>query len=352
MPLQLDTTGLASANRINGEQLAVTPQSLATFGCLYLSNGPFFGKNFAISYTPAFPAGSAAVPLVLGVDYDFKFELPGFGDTVQDKVWGAINIYNQGFNGAITVSYQALGGSWVINQQKIRTYLNTNQFNSSFQYMALVNDGPLYLPNNPTAIWPLNSIQSITIAQAQLSSITLTVQFLRNDGNDEAPASNVVVLDLPLPPNAAKENGGNLAIVAAAQGTSGAGINQPTGGSGILGWLSGVFAQLVLLLAAANTIITRFASAFSVAQSGSWSVGLLAGNKTIGDSYDTAFSEIVDYTTTAGYVYICQAQPGSDTAQALWRIQRITLATGRVLWASGLGTFTNIADNRASLTYS
>lgn len=47
-----------------------------------------------------------------------------------------------------------------------------------------------------------------------------------------------------LPPNAAQESGGNLATVASAQGASGTGITQPTGGSGILGWLSGCYSFL------------------------------------------------------------------------------------------------------------
>lgn len=41
--------------------------------------------------------------------------------------------------------------------------------------------------------------------------------------------------------NYAQESGGNLATVAAAQGTSGTGIVQPSGGAGELGWLSGIY---------------------------------------------------------------------------------------------------------------
>lgn len=43
----------------------------------------------------------------------------------------------------------------------------------------------------------------------------------------------------------AKESGGNLATVATAQGASGTGITQPTGGSGLLGWLSGIYSALL-----------------------------------------------------------------------------------------------------------
>lgn len=351
MSLSLDTTGTAANNRVHGEQIPVTPASLATFGCLYLQEGPFFGSDFAISYTPAFPLDALTVPLLLGIDYDFKFELVGFGEEATSKVWGALNIYNQGLDGHITVSYQSLGGNWSFDEAKIKQYLNVTQYNSTYQFMALVNDGPLYLPNNPNAVWPLNSIQSITIAQAQMPSITLVVEFQRLGGQIDAPAS-VVVEALPLPPNAALENEGNLSVVAAAQGLAGTGLNPPTGGSGILGWLSGAYATLVPLLAAAQSIVNRLAAPFAVTQSGLWNVSLDAGGNAIGTTIDTALSEIHDSTTTAGVVYHCQAVPGALTNAAVWRIKRTTTASGRVEWAAGTGAFTQVADNRATLIYS
>lgn len=41
----------------------------------------------------------------------------------------------------------------------------------------------------------------------------------------------------------ALETGGNLAAVATAQGAAGAGLSPPTGGSGILGYLSGIYSR-------------------------------------------------------------------------------------------------------------
>ena len=67
---------------------------------------------------------------------------------------------------------------------------------------------------------------------------------------------------------------------------------------------------------------------------------------------DFPFASIVDTTTTAGYTYICEAPPGTLTSDANWRISRLNQSTGQTEWASGVGSFTQIADNRASLTYS
>lgn len=67
---------------------------------------------------------------------------------------------------------------------------------------------------------------------------------------------------------------------------------------------------------------------------------------------DGALDSIVDSTTTAGYVYFCDAVVGTATSAAAWRISRINTSTGVTRFASGSqGLFNQVADNRASLTY-
>jgi hypothetical protein len=55
------------------------------------------------------------------------------------------------------------------------------------------------------------------------------------------------------PTNYAIETGGNLATVANAQGASGTSIPQPTGGSGVLGWLSGIYKAVTGTVAVSST---------------------------------------------------------------------------------------------------
>jgi len=51
--------------------------------------------------------------------------------------------------------------------------------------------------------------------------------------------------------------------------------------------------------------------------------------------------------------YIGEAEPGSLTSLALWRIKRIveTGPDSEITWADGNSDFDNIWDNRLSLTY-
>lgn len=55
----------------------------------------------------------------------------------------------------------------------------------------------------------------------------------------------------------------------------------------------------------------------------------------------------------APYLYVCEAAMGAIATDAIWRIKRLE-DTGGVLttkWANGNSDFTNIANNRVSLTY-
>ena len=54
-------------------------------------------------------------------------------------------------------------------------------------------------------------------------------------------------------------------------------------------------------------------------------------------------------------VYIGEAQPGTTTASALWRIKRVTLGPGEDVteqWAGGSASFSQVWDNRFDLSYS
>ena len=58
-------------------------------------------------------------------------------------------------------------------------------------------------------------------------------------------------------------------------------------------------------------------------------------------------------TTSATVTYIGQAQPGTATSAAAWRIKRLTESATRLAmdWAGGSADFAHSWDNRLSLTY-
>ncbi len=69
---------------------------------------------------------------------------------------------------------------------------------------------------------------------------------------------------------------------------------------------------------------------------------LISGNEAV----------IMDDYTTTNMTYICKAPVGTISSAAGWKISRMDTTAGTVIkWADGNSNYDNIADNRASLTY-
>ena len=68
---------------------------------------------------------------------------------------------------------------------------------------------------------------------------------------------------------------------------------------------------------------------------------------------DAGLASIVD-STQVGYVYFCEAAPGSLQSAAVWRVSQLNTTTGQTLWANGVSSFTTVATApaRYSLAYS
>ena len=143
--------------------------------------------------------------------------------------------------------------------------------------------GTFYLATQPisAAALPLPTGASTSAKQPALgtagSASTDVISVQGVSGGVPQPVSGTVTANAGTNLNTsalALESGGNLATIATAQGASGTGITQPTGGSGILGWLSGIYKTILGLATGQATsapTITRVNSSAT-------SVSLLAQN--------------------------------------------------------------------------
>lgn len=125
------------------------------------------------------------------------------------------------------------------------------------------------------------SVEPSSVDSGNIQHIKIVTGALNTDGGPVTPGNPfpVVVESSALPSGAAQEAGGNLAntatststtatntgtiatqttTIATAQGAGGTGITEPAGGSGILGWLSGIYNRLSgLVLGAGSAIIGK-----------------------------------------------------------------------------------------------
>ena len=73
---------------------------------------------------------------------------------------------------------------------------------------------------------------------------------------------------------------------------------------------------------------------------------------------DSPYSKQYTYDSNGNLQYEGFAVPGSATSAAVWAIRKFTYTamspyqTLTETWANGSGSFTNVFDNRASLSYS
>jgi len=70
---------------------------------------------------------------------------------------------------------------------------------------------------------------------------------------------------------------------------------------------------------------------------------------------NTEWTTKMEYTGT-NVTYVGEAQPGSSTSAAVWRIKKLTYNSNSMVtdikWAGGTSAFNKVWDSRASYTYS
>ena len=161
----------------------------------------------------------------------------------------------------------------------------------------------------------------------------------------------------------ALESGGNLATVASAQGASATGVTQPTGGSGILGWLSGIFNKLNTSIAVTGTFWQATqpvsqAALTPVATSAAASSLVLkasAGNLLSLACAPTATGYLMLFDATSapadGAVAPKWVQPVFANGGASWSWSNpMSFATGVVAVFSSTGPFTKTASATAFIS--
>ena len=104
-----------------------------------------------------------------------------------------------------------------------------------------------------------------------------------------------------------------------AMGTDNAGVTQLASGTGIRGWLSGIYSKLL------NALLML----------------------------DAPMASFMDSTTTAGYIYFLQASPGTLQSSATgWQVSRMNTVNAQIQWPSTTGAaYTNAGTGYAALNY-
>lgn len=176
----LDTTGVALANKVTGEQHALTA-STNIYNVVVPNNTPFYSQGFSISYRDL--AGVTRT-LVEGIDYYFSHMFVGASRAIGKPVYGSITLLDMNITGVGTFVYQTLGGTWAANTTTINTVLSDILRNPRTTTWEMVANVPTVFPP-VTHNWDLvdmvgetelvNAINLISAAIAAKSATNLNV---------------------------------------------------------------------------------------------------------------------------------------------------------------------------------
>ena len=174
MSLTLDPSGVAVGNYVSNEAHLTSDIYSSTFSTIFSGNGPIYSEGLLVNYTPN---GGITDPLVLGLDYELIYLLPGISASSTNKVYGGIKILNANLAGEITISYHALGGSWVFDLSQIYQFQQNNYLNATNNFAALILSPATYSPSSPLS---LADYMAIATSLAATSPIHLGITNVSN----------------------------------------------------------------------------------------------------------------------------------------------------------------------------
>lgn len=169
----LDTTGLASTNRIVGEAHTLTEINSTTYRVIIPEFAPFYLDNFILKYTDTL--GSVLV-LNEGVDYNLALPYIGATRSIGKMLYGGITINTMLVDGTITIEYQTLGGDWTADSNFVLTKLAELVYNPRITSWDIVTNKLTLFPpiNHSLAMDNVFGHEQLINAITQLSAMIVS----------------------------------------------------------------------------------------------------------------------------------------------------------------------------------
>lgn len=135
-----DPTGTKADNRIEGEQQVLSPPAWRDYHFFIPKLAPFFREGFTLYH----PASNRF--LVEGVDYLLTHRFYQASKAIMKPIYGSVLFFDKSLAGAVTLTYQTLGGNWTIDGVKINQILSQKQANPRITTWEQVAEVPEQFP--------------------------------------------------------------------------------------------------------------------------------------------------------------------------------------------------------------
>lgn len=141
----VDYTGVLPANRITNERHTVTAASTGNSHFIIPLFAPFYAEEETLIVSHTAPDGAITI-LRHGIDYLPAYQFIGASRACVKPIYGAISFLNSNLAGDVVLTYQTLGGQWILNLQEITDILANTLINPRRLAWEQVIDRPVAFP--------------------------------------------------------------------------------------------------------------------------------------------------------------------------------------------------------------
>lgn len=141
----LDLSGNNPSNLIANELHSVSEAHFRDYYFIVPNLSPFFVDNFSLSLTVN------GITTLLTEDVDYSFALPYISGTrtTGKAIYGAITLHNLDLNGILSITYQTIGGNYVVDRLFVLNFLVEKAFNPRTTVWDIIPDLPEAFPPTP-----------------------------------------------------------------------------------------------------------------------------------------------------------------------------------------------------------
>jgi hypothetical protein len=164
-----DPTGSATTNAVANERHVLSPPAWTDFYFIVPKYAPYFRDSLRAIHRPS------GKLLVEGVDYHCTHYFHAASHGVARRVYGSITMLDKTLTGVIEISYQTIGGDWILDASADLSRLTNTQLNPRITTWEQVVDVPYQFPPIDHE-WNLEDLKGVEAILPILESMTEAIR--------------------------------------------------------------------------------------------------------------------------------------------------------------------------------
>lgn len=164
-----DPTGSATTNAVANERHVLSPPAWTDFYFIVPKFAPYFRDSLRVIHRPS------GKLLVEGKDYHCTHYFHAASHGVARRVYGSITMLDKTLTGILEISYQTIGGDWVLDASSDLTRLTNTQTNPRITTWEEVVDVPYQFPPIDHQ-WDLEDLKGVEAILPILEEMTVAIR--------------------------------------------------------------------------------------------------------------------------------------------------------------------------------